>query len=197
MKDREISQAIALLQSVKDAYKTNEAKIRQEVRRLEETDIEIELGYKSINYVAVEEKIRNSIDWDKVVQLIHKLIPRRNIEKIKNTQNDSKLKQFKELVDFILDKMSRSKKNRVKYLYSLETIQPSTSSRTTTTTSSGSSSSSQATDSADKKDLSYLPWVIGIGIGCGILGAIFGGSGGFVVGAVIGAIVGYLIKNSK
>jgi uncharacterized protein (UPF0297 family) len=67
MKDREINQAIAFLQSVKDAYKTNEAQIRQKVRRLEATDIEIKLGYKSINYAAVEENIKNSIDWNKVI----------------------------------------------------------------------------------------------------------------------------------
>jgi len=191
MKDREISQAIDLLQSVKDAYETNEAKIKQQVRIQE-----MSLGYgQSINWTKVNELIRNSLDWDKVIELILEVIPNRNIEKIKNIQNDSKLRVFKGLVDFILDKMSYSNKNRVKYLCYWKTIQPSTSSRTTTSTSSGSSSSSQTSYSSDKKDLSYLPWVIGIG--GGILGAIIGGGGGFVVGAIIGAIVGNLIKNNQ
>lgn len=191
MKDREISQAIDLLQSVKDAYETNEAKIKQQVRIQE-----MSLGYgQSINWTKVNELIRNSLDWDKVVELILKVIPNRNIEKIKNIQNDSKLRVFKGLVDFILEKMSYSNKNRVKYLCYWKTIQPSTSSKTTTSTSSGSSSSSQTSYSSDKKDLSYLPWVIGIG--GGILGAIIGGGGGFVVGAIIGAIVGNLIKNNQ
>lgn len=112
MKDREISLAINILQSVKDAYETNEAKIKQQVRIQE-----MSLGYgQSINWTKVNELIRNSLDWDKITELIHEIIPSRNIEKIKNIQNVSKLKQFKELVDFILDKMNYSNKNKVKYL---------------------------------------------------------------------------------
>jgi len=191
MKDREISQAINLLNSVKDSYETNEAKIRLQVRIQEAS-----LGYgQSINWIKVNELIKNSLDWDKVVELILEVIPSKNIEKIKNINNDSKLNQFKELVDFILDKMSYSNKNRVKYLCYWKTMQSSTSSRTNTSTSSGSYSSRQTAYSSDKKDLSYLPWVIGIG--GGILGAIIGGGGGFVVGAIIGAIVGNLIKNNQ
>jgi len=139
MKDREVLQAIDLLQSVKDAYETNEAKIKQQVRIQE-----MSLGYgQSINWTKVNELIRNSLDWDKVIELIHEVIPSRNIEKIKNIQNVSKLKQFKELVDFILDKMSYSNKNRVKYLCYWKTVNTTTrtTTRTSTTTSSRSSSS--------------------------------------------------------
>jgi len=191
MKDREINQAITLLQSVKEAYETNEANIMRQVIIQEAS-----LGYgQSINWTKVNELIRNSLDWDKVIELIHEVIPSRNIEKIKNTQNNSKLEQFKDLVDFILDKMSYSNKNRIKYLCYWKTIQPSTSSRTTTSTSSGSYSGKKSSYSSSKKDLSYLPWVIGIG--AGILGAIIGRVGGFVVGAIIGAIIGNVIKNNK
>lgn len=139
MKDREVSQAIDLLQSVKDAYETNEAKIKQQVRIQE-----MSLGYgQSINWTKVNELIRNSLDWDKVIELIHEVIPSRNIEKIKNIQNESKLKQFKELVNFILDKMSYSNKNRVKYLCYWKAVNTTTrtTTRTSTTTSSKSSSS--------------------------------------------------------
>jgi hypothetical protein len=194
MKDREISQAIALLQSVKDAYETNEAKIKQQVRIQE-----MSLGYgQSINWTKVNNIIRNSLDWDKVIELIHEVIPSKNIKKIKNIQNDSKLKQYKELVEFILDKMSYSNKNRVKYLAYWKAGKSSTSSRTSTSTSSGSYSGSHSLYSSNKKDLSYLPWVIGIG--AGIVGAIIGGGdggSGFVVGAIIGAIIGNVIKNNQ
>ena len=45
-----------------------------------------------------------------------------------------------------------------------------------------------------RKELSYLPWVIGIG--AGIIGALIGEGSGFIVGAIIGAIIGNLIKNN-
>ena len=59
MKDKELSQAIQLLESVKEAYETNEREIRAEVRRMEETDIQIKLGSRSINWSAVEDNIKN------------------------------------------------------------------------------------------------------------------------------------------
>lgn len=116
MKDQEINQAIILLQSVKDAYKTNEANIRRQIEALKENDLELKFGLKTINYSAVEENIKNSIDWDKVVELIQNVIPRRNIEKIKSAQNTTKIREFKELVEFIFDKLSYSNKSRIQYL---------------------------------------------------------------------------------
>jgi hypothetical protein len=111
-KDKEISQAIALLQSVKEAYETNEANIRAQVRFQEST-----LGYgQSINWSRVNDLIRNSIDWDKVTELILKVIPAKNIIKIKNHQNASKINEYKKLVEFIIDKINYSYKSQVQYL---------------------------------------------------------------------------------
>ena len=69
MKEREILQAIAVLESIKDAYEENKRKIKQQVKELEQTDIEIRLGHKTINHRAVEDNIKNSIEWQKVNEL--------------------------------------------------------------------------------------------------------------------------------
>lgn len=97
MKDREINQAIALLQSVKDAYETNEQNIRQQVERLKETDSLIALGYRTINYSAVEENIKNSIDWGKVNELLKEILSDKNLERIKSSTNNELKSEFKEL----------------------------------------------------------------------------------------------------
>jgi len=139
-KDKEINQAIGLLQSIKEAYTTNETKIRAQVRIQE-----LNLGYgQSINWTKVNELIRDSLDWDKVIELILEVIPSRNIEKIKSNKDDSKIRQFKALVDFIIDKMSYYNKNRIKYLSYWKTVNTTTTTRTTTKTSTTTSSSSSS-----------------------------------------------------
>lgn len=108
MKDRAIYQAIDFLQSVKDAYKTNEAQIRQEVRRLEATDIEIKLGYKSINHAAVEENIRNSIDWNKVNQLLATVLSDSNLKQIKESDKNELKTNFLELANWLKQNSQKS-----------------------------------------------------------------------------------------
>ncbi|MFV0553417.1 MAG: tetratricopeptide repeat protein [Mangrovibacterium sp.] len=142
MKDREINDAIAFLHSVKETYKTNEANIRREVKELEVTDMDLILGRKTINYSAVEVSIRNSINWDKVVELILAVIPKENINRIQNAQNALKINEFKSLVDFLFEKLNYSQKTQVKYLYywknvsvpppSPQKIRPSSTSNTNT-----------------------------------------------------------------
>ena len=133
MKDKEISQAIQLLQSIKEAYETNKAKINAEVRTMP-------LGYnQSINWSKVNEMIENSLDWDKVVSLIQEVIPQKNVDKIKNVQNPTKVNEYKSLVDFALSKLSYSRKNKVQYICYWKTASKSTS--TTSSTGSGSSGS--------------------------------------------------------
>ncbi len=110
MKDKEISQAIELLQSVKDAYEANKIKITQQARS-------IPLGYnQSINWTKVNEMIENSLDWNKVVELILKVIPEKNVEKIRNGTDSAKVNRYKGLVDFLLSKLSYNNKNRIKYI---------------------------------------------------------------------------------
>jgi hypothetical protein len=110
MKDREFSAAIQALQSIKDAYENNKAKIENEVRRMP-------LGYnQSINWTKVNQMIENSLNWDKVVELIQRVIPPHNVHKIKNINNPTKLNEYKSLVTFVMSKLSYLQKNKVRYI---------------------------------------------------------------------------------
>ncbi len=101
MKDKGVLQAINLLKSVKEAFYTNGAKIFQQVKELEEKDIEIKLGYKSINYAAVEENVRNSIDWKKVNSLLDAVCGENNLKQIKASSNAQLKAEFLELANWL------------------------------------------------------------------------------------------------
>lgn len=103
MKDREVAQAIALLQSVKDAYETNEQQIRQQVKELKESDPLIRLGHRTINQSAVEDNIKNSIDWDKVNELLKEILPDESLERIKASTNNELKSEFTELANWLKD----------------------------------------------------------------------------------------------
>ena len=110
MKDRELSQAIELLKSIKEAYETNKAKIIAKVRAMP-------LGYnQTINWSKVNQMIEKSIDWDKVVELILKVITHKNVEKIKSTNNPSQISEYKSLAEFVISKLSFTQVNKVKYI---------------------------------------------------------------------------------
>jgi tetratricopeptide (TPR) repeat protein len=110
MKDKEISSAIEVLQSIKEAFLTNKAKIEDEVSNMS-------LGFnQTINWSKVDQMIENSLNWDKVVELIHRVIPPQNIDKIKNINNSTKLNEYKSLVIFVMSKLSYTQKNKVRYI---------------------------------------------------------------------------------
>lgn len=108
MKDREVLQAIDLLKSVKDAYEINENKIRAEVRRIEETDILIKLGHKSINWSAVEDNIKNSINWQNVNDLLVAVLSDNNLKKIKESDKNEQKKCFLELAKWLKENSLKS-----------------------------------------------------------------------------------------
>lgn len=115
MKDREISQAINMLQSVKDAYEKNKEEINLKVMLMP-------LGYnQTVNWSKVNQMIEKSLNWDKVIELIQKVIPQRNIEKIKNVKNQAKLNEYKSLVAFVMSKLTYLQKNKVRYISYWET----------------------------------------------------------------------------
>ena len=91
MKDRELTQAIEVLKSIKETYEKNELKIRQQVK-IQEANLE---WGKKINWSEVNNKIKNSIDWWKAVKLIQEIIPQKNINKIKKVKNENKIKEYK------------------------------------------------------------------------------------------------------
>lgn len=110
MKDKELSQAINTLKSIKDAYETNEAKIRAEVRSMN-------LGYnQTVNWTKVEQMIKNSLDWEKVVELVTRVIPQSNVNKIQSSDNLNKIKQYKDLVDYLFGKLGPIQINKIKHI---------------------------------------------------------------------------------
>ncbi len=101
MKDKAISQAIQLLESIKDAYEENKREIQQQVKVLEETDFEIRLGHKTINRSAVEENIKNSINWQHVNELLITVLSDNNLNKIKESDNQENKTKFLELANWL------------------------------------------------------------------------------------------------
>jgi hypothetical protein len=158
MKDREILQAIAVLQSIKDAYEEACRQIDKQVDELQydtfpsiggNAPMRIPKFNVSINWSKVEEMKRNSLAWDKVVELVRKAIPEKNISKIKNVDNPTKVNEYKTLVTFLMSKLSNIYKNKIGYISYWETPRTISSSSTSSstyqpTTSSGSSSSSSS-----------------------------------------------------
>lgn len=108
MKDREITRAVDFLKSVKDAYITNEKSIRAEVKKIEETDFEIRLGYKSINWSSVENNIKDSIDWQKVNELLVSILSDNNLKKIKESDKADQKKELMELMNWLKGNSLRS-----------------------------------------------------------------------------------------
>ena len=108
MKDREVAQAIALLQSVKDAYETNEKDIILQIEKLKES-IEFLLGEKTINQNAVADNIKNSIDWDKVNELLKEILPdEESLVRIKASSNNELKSEFVELAYWLKDYSQKS-----------------------------------------------------------------------------------------
>lgn len=108
MKDKAVSQAIQLLQSVKDAFEENSRKIRKQVKELEETDIEIMVGRKTINHKAVEDNIKNSLDWQKVNELFVTVLSNNNLKKIKESDNNDLKHEFIELANWLKENSLKS-----------------------------------------------------------------------------------------
>ncbi len=195
MKDRELSQAIAVLQSIKSAY---EEACRQIDKQVDELQYETFGGFGgsqplripkpnvSINWSKVEEMKRSCLAWDKVTEVIREAIPLQNIEKIKRASNTTKVSEYKSLVNFLMSKITYSYKSRIAYISYWETPKTTTSSSTSSTTSR-----TTTTSSGSSSDFEFAPnawWILGL-VGL-IIGAMAGGGGGAVVGALIGAGIG-------
>lgn len=123
MKDRELKQAIDVLKSIKESYEKVCSQIDLEVRKMAMT-----MSYnQSLNYSKVNEMKRNALDWNKVVDLIKDVIPYKNVERIKNSNQLLKITEYKSLVDFIIEKLNYTQKNQVKYICywkDIKTTQP-------------------------------------------------------------------------
>jgi hypothetical protein len=119
MKDIEITQAIEALQSIKDAYEKACKNIDDEVAKqqyIEFNGVKIPRTNITIDWKKVEQIKLKAIDWNKVVELIERLIPLNNIDKIKNIKNQNKLNEYKTLVNYVMGKLTFLQRNRIKYI---------------------------------------------------------------------------------
>ena len=100
MRDKELSQVIDFLKSVKETYEENEREVRQEVKKMEQTDILIKMGHKTINWDAVEDNIKNSIKWSGVNDLLDEILSDKSLNKIKQSNKIELKKEFIELANW-------------------------------------------------------------------------------------------------
>lgn len=112
MKDIELIQVVGLLKSVKDLYEENKEKIYAQIRK------ELNIGNlsssemirlsKNINMSAVENHIKNSIEWHKVNEMINDLLSDNNLKKIKESNKDEQKIEFLELMNWLKDNSLKS-----------------------------------------------------------------------------------------
>ncbi len=112
MKDQEVNQAIALLSSIKMAYDKAISEIDAQVAQMRMT-----MSYnQSINYTKVDKMKASCLDWSKVVEVISNGISQNDVRIIQNCPNQSKVTEYKSLVDFLFTKIGPLQINKVKYL---------------------------------------------------------------------------------
>jgi hypothetical protein len=154
MKNRELLQAIAVLQSIKDAYEKACRQIDKQVDELRYETIVEGFGERqplkrpkfnvSINWSKVEEMKRKCLAWDKVTEVILEAIPSQNIERIKRASNTTKSNEYKSLVNFLMSIISNSYKNRIAYINYWETPKTNSSSSNSTSTNKPTATSSSS-----------------------------------------------------
>ncbi|MDC0925719.1 hypothetical protein OAQ24_00705 [Flavobacteriaceae bacterium] len=109
MKDREVNQAIGLLKSIADAY----------LKAVNDIDIEVNkqlMMFNNIDYNKVDRLKANCLNWGKVVDLIHDEISVEDVEIIRKCNNPKKVKEYKELVEFLFQKIGPLQINKLKYI---------------------------------------------------------------------------------
>lgn len=112
MKDREVNQAIALLSSIKLAYEKAIDDIDEQVSRMRMT-----MSYnQTINYSKIDKMKAECLNWDKVVELVSKELSISDIGAIQRCPNQSKITQYKDLADFLIDKLGPIQINQVKHI---------------------------------------------------------------------------------
>jgi hypothetical protein len=112
MKDQEVNQAIVLLSSIKLAYDKAISEIDAQV-----SEMLMSMSYnQTINYTKVDKMKANCLDWSKVVEVISNGISMNEVATIQRCSNQSKVSEYKNLVDFLFSKIGPIQINRVKYL---------------------------------------------------------------------------------
>ena len=73
-----------------------------------DTDIQIILGHRVINWSAVEDNIKNSINWEEVNKLLISILSDNNLKKIKESDKNELKKEFLELANWLKEKSKRA-----------------------------------------------------------------------------------------
>ncbi|EDM44930.1 hypothetical protein SCB49_02379 [unidentified eubacterium SCB49] len=112
MKDREVNQAISILNSIKLAYEKAISEIDAQVSAMRMT-----MSYnQSINYSKVDKMKANCLNWDKVVEVVSDSISMNEVEAIQRCSNQSKVSEYQNLVDFLFSKLGPIQINQVKHI---------------------------------------------------------------------------------
>lgn len=112
MKERVINEAIAILSSVKLAYENAINEINEQVHRM---IMSMSLN-QTINFSKVDKLKANCLNWDKVTEVVSTGISVNDITVIQRCSNQSKVSEYKSLVDFLFSKLGPIQINQVKHL---------------------------------------------------------------------------------
>lgn len=111
-KDHEINKAIALLSSIKIAYEKATSEIDAHVSLMK-----MRMSYnQTINYSKIDKMKADCLNWTKVVELVSKGISLNDVEAIQRCANQIKVSEYKNLVEFLLNKLGPIQINKVKYI---------------------------------------------------------------------------------
>ncbi|MDO4781691.1 MAG: hypothetical protein Q4A09_00565 [Capnocytophaga felis] len=156
MKDRELNQTVLFLKMIEANYHKNAREVMNAVKEQERT-----LGYgQSINWNKVENLIKNSMNWDKVIETLKSIVSKQDISKIKASQNTEQLREYRRLVEFLMDKFNYSQRREMEYLCYWKT-NTSTVSNTSTTPYSRAKQASSSSSSIGSK-YGCTSWIIAI-----------------------------------
>ena len=112
MKDREVNQAITILGSIKMAYEKAINEIDEQVSQMRRT-----MSFnQTINYSKVDKMKAECLNWNKVVEVVSNGISTGDVEAIQRCSNQSKVSEYKNLVDFLFDKLGPIQINQLKHL---------------------------------------------------------------------------------
>lgn len=187
MKDIELSQAIAVLQSIKAAYEEACRQIDKQVDELHydtfptigaSPPMRVRKFDVSIDWSKVEEMKRSCLAWGKVAELVREAIPAKNIDKIKKASDTTKVNEFKTLFNFLMSKISYSHKNSLAYICYWESPKITSSTNTSTPTPS-------TIPSGEEGIPDWLKWIGGIILFLLIVGAIWGEEGLSIVFGIV------------
>lgn len=112
MKDQKVNKAIAILSSIKLAYDKAISEIDDQVRSMT-----MRMSYnQTINYSKVDKMKADCLNWDKVVEVVSNGISTNDVVAIQGCSNQSKVSEYKNLVDFLFGKLGPFQINQVKHI---------------------------------------------------------------------------------